>query len=103
MPTLQGLVVATSEAIYVWADSILTPLVGYGCSQGRPIARLPDGSVRIFSTRGICAFPPFENLTERKCAFPCGGTVTTMIVESNGIQRFIALSDGNGPTWNIKT
>jgi hypothetical protein len=103
MPTLQGLVVATSDAIYVFAEGVLTPLAGYGCSSGRPIARLPDGSVRIFSARGICAFPPFENLTEKKCSFPAGGNVSTAIVESDGIQRFIALSDSQGPTWNIKT
>jgi hypothetical protein len=46
MPTPQGLVVATSEAIYVFAEGMLTPLTAYGCSSGRPIARLPDGSVR---------------------------------------------------------
>jgi len=103
MPTLQGLVVATSEAIYVWSEGALTPLTSYGTSPGRPIARLPSGEVRIFSARGICAFPPFENLTERKCSLPAGNNVSTAIVESNGIQRFIALSDGNGPTWNIKT
>jgi hypothetical protein len=103
MPTLQGLVVATSEAIYVWSEGTLNPLAGYGTPTGRPISRLPDSSVRIFSARGICAFPPFENLTERKVSFPAGTNVSTAIVESDGIQRFIALSDGNGPNWNIKT
>jgi hypothetical protein len=103
MPTSQGLVVATSEAIYVWSEGALTPLTNYGTPPGRPISRLPDGRVRIFSNRGICAFPPFENLTERKCSFPAGTNVSTAIVESDGIQRFIAISDGNGPTWNIKT
>ena len=102
MPTLQGLVVATSEAVYVWSEA-LTPLCAYGCPAGRPITRLPDSSVRIFSVRGICAFPPFENLTERKCSFAAGSQVSTAIVESDGIQRLVTLSDGLGPTWNIKT
>ncbi len=103
MPTLQGLVVATSEAIYVWSESALTPLTSYGTSQGRPIARLPDGSVRIWSSRGVIAFPNFENLTERKVAFPAGTNVSTAIMESDGIQRLVTLSDGQGSTWNIKT
>jgi hypothetical protein len=103
MPTLQGLVVATSDAIYVWSEGALTPLTSYGCPAGRCIARLPDNSVRIWSSRGVIAFPNFENLTERKCAFPCGSQVSTAFVESNGIQRMVTLSDGNGPTWNIKT
>jgi len=102
MPTLQGLVVATSSAIYVWSEGALTPLTSYGTSQGRPIARLPDGSVRIFSSRGICAFPPFENLTERKVSFPAGNNVSTAIVESDGIQRMVTLSDSQGPVWNAK-
>jgi hypothetical protein len=103
MPTLQGLVVATSEAIYVWSEGALTPLTSYGTPQGRPITRLPDGSVRIFSNRGVIAFPNFENLTERKVAFPCGSQVSTAIVESDGIQRMVTLSDGLGSTWNVKS
>jgi hypothetical protein len=103
MPTLQGLVVATSEAIYVWSEGALTPLTNYGTPPGRPITRLPDGSVRIFSNRGVIAFPNFENLTERKCSFPAGTNVSTAIVESDGIQRMITLSDGLGQVWNVKS
>jgi hypothetical protein len=103
MPTPQGLVVATSEAIYVWSESALTPLTSFGTPPGRPITRLPDGSVRIWSSRGVIAFPNFENLTDRKCSFPVGNNVSTVIVESDGIQRFIALSDSQGEVWNVKS
>jgi hypothetical protein len=51
----------------------------------------------------VIAFPNFENLTEKKCGFPCGSQVSTAIVESDGIQRLVTLSDGLGSTWNIKT
>jgi hypothetical protein len=103
MPTLQGLVVATSEAIYVWSEGALTPLTSYGTPPGRPLARLPDGSVRIFSNRGVICFPNFENLTEKKVSFPAGSQVSTAIVESDGIQRMVTLSDGLGNTWNVKS
>jgi hypothetical protein len=103
MPTLQGLVVATSEAIYVWADSILTPLVGYGCPPGRSISRAPNGNVNIWTYRGVLTFPPFENLTEKKVAFKAGSQVSTCIMESDGIIRFIALTPGDGEVWNVKS
>jgi hypothetical protein len=103
MPTPQGLVVATSEAIYVWSEGILTPLTNYGTPPGRPISRLPDGSVRIFSNRGFCTFPAFENLTEKKCSFKSGSQVSSCIMESDGIVRFVALIPNDGEAWNVKS
>ena len=98
--TAQAIVIGTDAAIYAWADGSLQTLAGYGVVAGRPFSRTVDGRVYIFSRRGVCVAFPLENLTEKKASFAPGQQCSTAIVEQNGIQQFVVLSDGSGTAYN---
>jgi hypothetical protein len=97
-----ALVIVTNEAIFAYADS-LQHLADYGCPQGRPIAKLADGSVLIHTYRGVCRFPEFQNLTIAKATFPPGSQCSTAIMDTGGISRFICLNDNQGQPWSART
>jgi len=100
MPAQGGLIIATDSAIYAYAEDALTKLADYGVPAGRSIARLSDGNVLIWSNRGVCSALPFANITQTKASFPPGLHCTTALVEQYGIQKFIAVTPGDGVAYN---
>ena len=97
----EGLVIGTDSNIYLYADA-LTPLANYGVPKGRAFIRTPDDKVKIFSHRGVCEAMPFVNFTETKALFAPGVQCSTALVDQNGIQKFVALSDGSGLPYNTR-
>lgn len=98
----QGLIIGTDAAIYAY-DGALRLLAGYGVVPGRPMARAVDGRVFIHSRRGQCVAPPFENITERKVSLPPGAQCSAAIVEQDGVQKFVVLTDGGGAAFNKRS
>lgn len=96
-----GLLIGTDAAIYLYTEK-LNLLANYGVPSGRAFVKTPDGKVRIFSNRGVCEAMPFENQTEKKALFAPGVQCSTALVDQNGIQKFVALSDGSGVPYNTK-
>jgi hypothetical protein len=99
--TPQGLVIGTDAALYSYADTLLL-LAGYGVVPGRSMARVPDGSVLVWTKRGVCTAPLFSNLTEKKASFPAGAQCSTAVVNQDGLIKFLALSDGSGKAFNAR-
>ncbi len=97
------LIIATDSNIYAWDGTALTPLAAYGVPKGRSLIRTPDGQVKMFTYRGVCEAMPFANLTEKRALFPAGKQVSVALVDQGGIQKFLALSDGSGTAYNIRS
>ena len=98
--TPNGLVIATDAAIYTYSDDTLTLLANYGVPKGRSMTITPQGTVKLFSNRGVCEALPFVNLTETKALFAPGTQCSTALVDQDGIQKFITLTDGSGSAYN---
>ncbi len=102
MSSKQGLVIGTDAAIYVYGEQ-LDKFVDYGIVPGRAFTRNPDGTVLMATKRGACTFPPFANVTENKASFPPGLQCSTALVQQDGINKFVTLSDGSGTAYNART
>ena len=97
----EGLLIGTDAAIYLYAEKLI-PLANYGVPKGRSFIRTPDDKAKIFTHRGVCEAMPFANLTETKALFAPGVQCSTALVDQNGIQKFVALSDGSGVPYNTR-
>jgi hypothetical protein len=103
LATNGALIIGTDSAIYAYTSDGLLPLAEYGVVRGRAFSRGPNDEVYMHTTRGVGRALPFENLTEKKALFPIGEQCSTAIVQQNGSTRFVALSDGSGAAYNIRT
>lgn len=103
MPSNESLIVGTDSAIYAYSVEGLTRLADYGIPKGRAFTKMPNGTVSMFTNKGVCSAMPFVNLTETKALFAPGIQCSTALVEQDGIQKFVALSDGSGAPYNVRT
>lgn len=97
-----GLIIGTESAIYVYEGEVLTTLETYGVIAGRPFARGTDKTVYMRTKWGVCKALPFENLSVNKTSFPKGKQCSTALIYQDGLQKFIALSDGSGEPFNAR-
>jgi len=102
-PVDGGLLIATDHALFAYDGANLIQLANYGVPKGRSLVQTPDKKVKIFSNRGACEALPFINLTETKALFAPGKQVSSALVDQNGIQKMVVLSDGSGTAFNIRT
>jgi hypothetical protein len=102
MAAQDALLIGTDSAVYAYTDAGLTTLADYGVVKGRPFTKMPDESVYMHTKRGVCRGLPFENLTETKALFPIGVQCSTALVQQDGINKFVALSDGSGKPHNTR-
>lgn len=88
-PTKDALIVATGERIYAYSGDKLEQLAPYGTVSGKPWDM--DGErLLMWTTRGLCAINPFENLTERQVSVAPGVHAAGCVVRSGGQKRFVA-------------
>src|SRR5574343_82281 len=90
-----GLLIGTDRAIYIYSDNSLSKLAGYGVPIGKPLVVNRDGSVFFQSLRGVCTMP-FQNLTVDNFTMPLGGECVTGIINTEGFENFITITDGTG-------
>lgn len=102
-PISSGLLIATDSAIYIYADGALLEVANYGVPSGQSIAITSPGTAKIFTHQGVCEAPPFTNLTEAKAQFAPGKKCSTVLIERDGIQQFVVLTDGSGTPFNTRT
>ena len=95
-----GLIIATNKEIYLYDGLNLNKLASYGVVSGRPIVKQPDGTVLIYTTRGVCAALPFTPLTEKQVSLPTGRQCSTAIMYKQGTRQFIAMHDDSGSSFN---
>jgi hypothetical protein len=90
-----GLLIGTDRAIYLYADESLSKLAGYGVPIGKQLIVNRDGNVFFQSVRGVCTLP-FQNLTEDNFTMPLGGECVTGIINTEGFESFVTITDGTG-------
>jgi hypothetical protein len=98
--TKEALIIGTDKAVYGYVEGSLDELAKYGVVPGRPIVKLPDGTVRIHTVRGVCSALPFTPLTEDTVSLYMGSVVSAHIMYHNGIRKYVALHDAGEPAFN---
>jgi hypothetical protein len=95
------LLITGRNGLYVFTSDIrLVRLADYGTPVGKPIERIADGSVRIWTDRGLCRFPEFKNLTEAVVSLPPGTGCASALYEQGGDQYLLVCNDGQGTAYN---
>lgn len=102
MLTVDGqLLITCRNSIFVFtADSRLIKLVDYGTPAGKPIQRLPEGGALIWTNRGVCKYPEFQNLTQDSVSLPPGNGCSTTLWATSGDQYLLVCNDGGGAAYN---
>jgi len=94
-----ALIVGTDSRIYAYDGSKLDQLADYGVVPGRHWDR--DGERTLFwSTRGLCAALPFQNLTEKQISVAPGVRAGGCLVRAGGQKRYLALLQQGGVPFN---
>lgn len=97
-----GLIIGTDSVIYVFDGDVLTTLATYGVISGRPFARGTDKTVYMHTKWGVCRALPFANISSDKASFAMGDKCSTALVYQDGLQKFVALTDGSGVPFNSR-
>ncbi len=96
----EGIIICTNAEIYLYDGSNLSKLANYGVVAGRPIVKQSDGSLLIYTQRGVCSALPFTELTQNKVSISMGQQCHTAIMHKQGVKQFIALHDNSGGIFN---
>ena len=57
----------------------------------------------FWTERGICKAMPFENVTEKDVSMPAGLRAAARLINHNGQQQFLAVTQGTGDTFNSRS
>lgn len=94
-----ALVVGTDKALHAYTPDALVRLADYGTVRGLPWAE--DGNrLLIWTQRGLCQFPEFTNLTERRVSVAPGTHAAAAVLELDGQVRFAACLHAGGNPFN---
>jgi hypothetical protein len=95
-PTKESLIVGTNNRIYATDAKSLEVLAEYGVIPGQHWDKDGEDRTLFWSTRGVCAAKPFENLTERQVSVAPGVRAGGCVMRSGGQKRYVvALQQGN--------
>jgi hypothetical protein len=95
------LLITGMRSIHVFAEGGLQKIANFGTPVGKPIQLLSDGSVMLWTNRGVCKFPEFANLTENDFSVKSGFGCMTAIMEHGGSKYLIAATDDLGQAYNL--
>ena len=94
-----ALVIGTDAKVYAYDGQKLDTLADYGVVAGQHWAA--DGERILFwSLRGLCAFAPFSNLTERQVSVAPGVRAGGCIVRAGGQKRYLSVLQQGGAPFN---
>lgn len=98
-PHEDALVIGTSRKVYAYTPDALKTLADYGVVPGMPWAT--DGNrLLIWTLRGLCQYPDFTNLTERRVSVAPGVHAGAALVEQDGQTRFVVALHAGGIAFN---
>ena len=98
-----ALLVGTGEAIYAYRQTDVGPLIQTLADYGVPagdVAALDGNATYIWTKRGVCCYPEFTNLTERRVSVAPGSVANTTVVHDRGQVRFLACLAAGGHAFN---
>lgn len=98
-PNDAGLFVGTDRAMHAYTPEGLALLASYGTVPGLPWA-LDGKRTLIWSQRGLCQFPEFTNLTERRISVAPGRQAGAAVLALDGQVRFLACLHAGGNPFN---
>lgn len=98
--TKSYLVIGTDSEIYILSGEGIDKAADYGVPYGKSDVKY-EGKVYFWSNRGVCRAAPFENLTEGDVSLPPGTNVNGAIVESGGVNKYVAMLDDTGTARNV--
>lgn len=103
-PANEALIVATEKLIWAYTGEKLDRLADYGVVPGQHWAEdvKNDGEERVlfWSTRGVCAALPFQNLTERQVSVAPGLQAGGVLVQKGGQKRYLSVLHAGGLAFN---
>jgi hypothetical protein len=97
--TQQSLVIGTDSEIYILTAEGLDKVADYGVPKGKSDVEY-EGQVYFWSNRGVCRAAPFENLTEADVSLPPGTEVFGAMMESGGVNKYVAMLNDTGTARN---
>ena len=97
--TEKGLLIGTDRNIFAYTGEELSELADYGVVPGWHASDL-DGDTYFWSLRGLCSVFPFKNLTEETVSVAPGQSAGAMVVEKDGMRRYIVALRKDGSAYN---
>lgn len=100
--TESALIIGTERGLHAWDGDKLTDLAPYGVVPGWHASEL-DGKLYFWSERGLCRALPFENLTENTLSVAPGTSAGAMVLERDGMRRYVVSLHTGGTAFNRRT
>ena len=101
-PHDDALIVGTDTRIYAYNGEKLDQLAPYGVIPGQHWAK-DDGRLLFWTAHGLCASPPFVNLTERQISVPPGLSAGGALLLQGGHKRYLVSLQSGGQAFNPLT
>lgn len=98
-PHDDGLVIGTDQRIFAYDGKKLDELAPYGVVLGWHWS-VDKERVLFWSTRGLCQFPAFANLTERQVSVAPGISAGGTVVLDGGQKRYLVSLKQGGSAFN---
>jgi hypothetical protein len=95
----KGLLIGTDRKIHAYDGEKLSELADYGVVTGWHASDF-DGDVYFWSQRGLCSVFPFKNLTEATVSVAPGQSAGAMVLEKDGMRRYIVALRKDGSAYN---
>ena len=94
-----ALIVGTDARVYAYSGDKLDVLAEYGVVAGQHWDR-DDQRILFWTTRGLCAALPFQNLTEKQISVAPGVRAGGCIVRAGGQKRYLSVLQQGGLPFN---
>jgi hypothetical protein len=100
----EGVLIATNQAVWLWSEDgtdagTMTRLSNYGCPNDRCIDRDATGITTITTNRGQLLYPPINDQARLKFIPPKANTVSTAIIQQNGLHLVLVTADETGEAY----
>lgn len=94
-----ALVIGTDARVYAYDGTKLDQLADYGVTPGQHWVADSE-RILFWSLRGLCAFAPFSNLTERQVSVAPGVRAGGCLVRTGGQKRYLSVLQQGGSPFN---
>jgi hypothetical protein len=96
----EGLIIGTSDEIYLWNGEKLEPLADYGVMPGQCGDVTPKGLAYFWTLRGIAKAMPYELVTEERFSGDPGVFNNAKLFYDRGHAKLVASTISGNPTFN---
>lgn len=102
-PNDESFLIGTERAIHSYGiEGRLTTLADYGVIPGEHVTHVHN-QLYFWTERGLCRFPPFMNLSERRLSVEPGSSAAGTLIEQYGLRRYVVALNRGGTAYNRRT